>query len=83
MVFVYAAAVAPDAVVTVAVMVQVPGVAIVPLGIVPPVKVTVRVGTPDNETTPPAQVVVGVPVYSRFEFGAVGRVSDIVLTVYA
>ena len=68
------------AVVTWAVMVQVPGVASEPWGMVPPVKVTVRMGVPVRETLSRGkkveQVVLGGPVKRRLLLGVVGRVSD-------
>jgi hypothetical protein len=74
---VYAALGALESVVTVAVMVQLPRA-----GIVPPVIVTVRVGAPPGRvTTPPTQVVVGVPVNLRLLLGIVGRVSEILTPV--
>lgn len=61
-------------------MVQVPGLAIEPPGIVPFVSVTVRVGDPERVTAAPSlpvvQVVVGVPVKRKLLLGLVGNVSD-------
>ncbi len=77
MVFVYEFADALEAVVTVAVIVHAPLA-----GIVPPDSVTVRVGAgPGRETTPPAQLVVGVPLNCKLLSGVVGNVSENGVTV--